>query len=103
MGGGADDPEYDHALRDDRIDNHRAEDTVVLPEILGHLRSLGDSSLDVDRGDASLGLSDVKAFGLETFLDSPGDLPALCPELVTFRRINYFHSLDVAKNQWHRQ
>ena len=85
MSGCADDTEDDHALRDDRIDNHRAENLVVLTEVFGHLGSLSHTTFNMYRGYASLCLSDIESFFLETVLDSVGNSPALLAEFVAFR------------------
>ena len=86
MSGGTYYSEDYHSLRDDRVDDHRAEDAIVLTEIHRYLCGLGHAAaVDVDRNHAGLRLTDVESEFLEAFLKSVGHVPALLAELVAFR------------------
>ena len=103
MGSRTYDTEDDHTLRNDRVNNDRAEDLVVLTEILRHLGGLCDTALDVYRGYASLGLTDVEALLHESCLDRVSDLKTLLAEPVALLGHDYFQTLDVTDNQRHRK
>ena len=57
----------------------------------------------MDRGHASLSLTDVEALFPETVLDCMSNGPALLAELVTFRRHDDFQPLGITDNERHRK
>ena len=68
--GGGDDTQDNHALRNNRVGNDRAEQVIDLAHIVSQLRCFGYATVKEYRGNAGVGFADIETAFAEAILNS---------------------------------